>query len=345
MKNVQNKREKEVVYKRRFIQEILVLIDPEFLVILIVVFLMGFGGLYSLIEVAPIEVDIFFDGEVIGGRFGKQILEPIKEPEEEEIPEVKKIIITKTIDGVAKVASSRKSLGKEGKIGSKKSRVANAAGSGRRSLSEKVANSSGIMGTMRQGAAVFDKIFGGGGLGAGLEKNLGGVAGLKNVDQFGSGGLSVRGFGDGGGGNALAIGGLNTRGKGGGNKNGYGLASGKRMIKKRSDITADGARSVVMGALDRSVIDSYIRRNLAKIRWCYEKELAKKPTLFGKISIKFTISKSGSVSRSSVKRTTMGNLAVERCVARQIKRIKFPKPKGGGIVVVNYPFVFKNSDA
>ena len=344
MKNVQNKKEEKVVYKRRFIDEILEMMDPEFSLILLVMFLMGVVGVSSLVEVAPIEVDIFDKDN--RDRFSIQIFQPMEEPEVEKVPEVKKIHIEKRIDGVSSTAaSSRKSAGTEGSIGSKKSRISNSIGSGRRSLTEKVAISSGIMGAMTQGAAAFDKIFGGGGLGAGLEQNLGSVTGITGVDQFGSGGLSVRGFGTGGGGNALTIGGLNTRGRGGNPKSIYGLASGKRMIKKRSRISSGGAGSVVMGALDRSVIDSYIRRNLAKIRWCYEKELAKKPTLFGKISIKFTISKSGSVSKSDVKRTTMGNPAVERCVAKQIKKIRFPKPKGGGIVVVNYPFVFKNSGA
>lgn len=343
MKNVQNKKVEKVVYKRRFIEEILELMEPELLVTFLVVFLMGFGGLYSLSEVAPIEVDIF-DRDP-GGRFIQKIFQPAEEePEVADVPEVKKIIITKTIDGVSKVASARKSLGKEGKIGSKKSRVSNSVGTGRRSLSEKVAISSGIMGTMKQGAAVFDKIFGGGGLGAGLEKNLGSVTGITGVDQYGTGGLSVRGFGTGGGGNALTIGGMNTRGKGGGQKDDYGMASAKKMIKGRSDISSGGAGSVIMGALDKSVIDTYIRRNIAKIRWCYEKELAKNPSIFGKVAIVFTISKSGKVSRSNVKRTTMRNKAVEKCVARQIKKIRFPKPKGGGIVVVNYPFVFKNSE-
>lgn len=41
----------------------------------------------------------------------------------------------------------------------------------------------------------------------------------------------------------------------------------------------------------------------------------------------------------------MGNAQAEDCVARQIKKIRFPEPKGGGIVIVTYPFVFKNSES
>jgi hypothetical protein len=114
----------------------------------------------------------------------------------------------------------------------------------------------------------------------------------------------------------------------------------KQKAKPRASVSAAG-RAVIMGALDRPVIDAYIRRNLSKIRWCYEKELAKTPKLFGRIVVNFTISGTGTVSQSKVNRTTMGNKTVESCVVNQIRTIRFPAPKGGGIVIVNYPFVFK----
>ena len=95
-----------------------------------------------------------------------------------------------------------------------------------------------------------------------------------------------------------------------------------------------------MGTLEKSVIDAYVRRNRAKINWCYEKELNKNSNLSGKIIINFVISETGSVISSKVQKTTMDNTAVESCVANQIKKIRFPAPQGGGIVIVNYPFVF-----
>ncbi|MEL6177655.1 MAG: AgmX/PglI C-terminal domain-containing protein [Myxococcota bacterium] len=35
-----------------------------------------------------------------------------------------------------------------------------------------------------------------------------------------------------------------------------------------------------------------------------------------------------------------GSGAVASCVAGKVRRWVFPQPKGGGIVVVTYPFVF-----
>lgn len=314
--------------------------DSAFTLLMLLVFIFGAFFFNMLIETPPIEVDIF----ELDNRFAKMIVEKEEEVKVEELEEEKKIKLEKPKEGLVEASQQRKSLGEEGRVGDKKSRVANAQGSARRGLDAKVAQSSGIMGALSSGAASFDRVFGGGGLGAGMEKTLGSVTGLSGVDQFGSGGLGTRGFGTGGGGNALGIGGLGTRGRGGGGGGKYGMAAGQIGRKGRSDISAGGGQAVIMGALDKSVIDAYIQRNLAKIRWCYEKELNKDPKLFGRIVINFIISGTGSVSSSKVNRTTMGNQNVESCVADQIKKIRFPSPKGGGIVIVNYPFVFKHSE-
>lgn len=314
--------------------------DATLAIIMLLIFILGAFAVNMIIETPPIEVDIF----ELDNRFAKLIVGEEEEVKVEEIEEEKKVKLEKPKEGLVEASQQRKSLGEEGRVGDKKSRVANAQGSARRGLDAKVAQSSGIMGALSSGAANFDRVFGGGGLGAGMEKTLGSVTGLAGVDQFGSGGLGTRGFGTGGGGNALGIGGLGTRGRGGGGGGKYGMAAGKIGRKGRSNISAGGGQAVIMGALDRSVIDAYIRRNLAKIRWCYEKELNKDPKLFGRIVINFVISGTGSVSSSKVNRTTMGNKNVESCVASQIKKIRFPAPKGGGIVIVNYPFVFKHSE-
>ena len=120
----------------------------------------------------------------------------------------------------------------------------------------------------------------------------------------------------------------------------------KKILKSNKvnpKVSADGGHMVVMGALDRSVIDEYVRKNLAKIIDCYAEELNNAPKLSGRIVINFIISATGNVSSSKVQRTTVGNATVESCVADQIKQIVFPEPRGGGIVIVNYPFSF-NSD-
>ena len=36
----------------------------------------------------------------------------------------------------------------------------------------------------------------------------------------------------------------------------------------------------------------------------------------------------------------MGSASVEQCVVGRFMRMQFPQPKGGGIVIVSYPFLF-----
>lgn len=103
-------------------------------------------------------------------------------------------------------------------------------------------------------------------------------------------------------------------------------------------------QAVIMGALNRCTIDSYVRKSVDEIKKCYENELVKDPKIAGRVVINFIISASGDVSSSKVQRTSMNNPKVEKCTAEVVKKIKFPKPKGGGIVIVNYPFLFKNGD-
>jgi hypothetical protein len=92
------------------------------------------------------------------------------------------------------------------------------------------------------------------------------------------------------------------------------------------------------GDLDKAIIRRYIKRNFAKITYCYEKQLLASPGVAGKITVEFTIEPSGKVSAS----TASGfDAEVGRCVAGVIEDIEFPKPKSGGTVHVVYPFQFR----
>jgi hypothetical protein len=46
---------------------------------------------------------------------------------------------------------------------------------------------------------------------------------------------------------------------------------------------------------------------------------------------------------SKVGSSTLKNAKVETCIAQAVRRWLFPKPKGGGIVIVSYPFVLRSA--
>ncbi|MBM4353524.1 MAG: TonB family protein [Deltaproteobacteria bacterium] len=95
------------------------------------------------------------------------------------------------------------------------------------------------------------------------------------------------------------------------------------------------------GKLDREVVKNYIRKQLAKIRWCYQKAFQKNPELEGKLTVSFVISPTGSVMSAKVINSSLGDKELEGCVEQKIMTWKFPAPQGGGVVKVNYPFVLR----
>jgi len=114
----------------------------------------------------------------------------------------------------------------------------------------------------------------------------------------------------------------------------------RRAVYSTKAPKIDPAKPVVMGALDKEQIRDVIRKHRSEARYCYEKQLAKNPSLAGTIKVKFVISQSGSVVSASTSSDSMGNEEVTRCLVDSVKRWTFPEPRGGGIVVVNYPFAF-----
>ena len=93
---------------------------------------------------------------------------------------------------------------------------------------------------------------------------------------------------------------------------------------------------ITTGNLDKSIIRRYIKRNLEKISYCYEKQLLANPTLEGTVTVQFFISPTGAVTSSTGKGMSD---EVASCVAGVVSAIEFPKPDSGG-VTVNYPFTF-----
>ena len=99
-------------------------------------------------------------------------------------------------------------------------------------------------------------------------------------------------------------------------------------------------KPVVTGALDKDQIRAVIEKHRNKIRFCYEKQLLEQADLAGQVTMNFTIDASGGVIVAKVKNSSLNNTAVESCMARVIETWTFPEPRGGGTVIVNYPFSF-----
>ncbi|MBA3394456.1 MAG: AgmX/PglI C-terminal domain-containing protein, partial [Deltaproteobacteria bacterium] len=208
------------------------------------------------------------------------------------------------------------------------------------------ARNAGIMGSsaLTQGGA-FASLTGTGDISSGFDDGniYGGLLGNEAGEMNGGFGFGRSGFGPGGGGTGwgtIGTGRYGTIGHGSGTGSGYGVGGGRGGMRGRSSSvpTVSIGQPNAQGDLDKAIIRRYIKRNIQKIQYCYEKELLAKSNLSGTVSTQFFITPNGNVASS----TGSGvDPEVANCVANVIKGIEFPKPKGGGGVQVNYPFTFR----
>ncbi len=97
----------------------------------------------------------------------------------------------------------------------------------------------------------------------------------------------------------------------------------------------------ILGALDKVVIDQVVRDRVGAVEGCYQQGLTREPALAGRLVVKFVIDKDGSVLSATTKSSELGDAEVEACINGVIMGFGFPEPKGGGIVIVSYPFLFE----
>jgi metallo-beta-lactamase class B len=100
-----------------------------------------------------------------------------------------------------------------------------------------------------------------------------------------------------------------------------------------------GPKSVAGGEPNKAIIRAIIGRHFNEVKRCYEGELSRRPNLAGRINVQFTIAASGKVIASVLAKSTLGNARVETCAVEAVRGWEFPKVRGGGVVIVEYPFV------
>ena len=197
-------------------------------------------------------------------------------------------------------------------------------------LDREIATNAGLLGSLTDEAAL-DGVFSTTSLNSDHEGGPSGSIGVRGT-QTSSGGLASR---------TTTSGEPDTPAAKSPATRGRGPGGGNFASKRSGGIGAIGGDPIILGSLDKSLIDAVIKRNMNQIRYCYQRELPKYPELSGKIVVKFVVAKDGTVSSATTKTSTMNNKAVEACLNSRFLRFKFPEPKGGGIVIVSYPFVFR----
>jgi len=227
---------------------------------------------------------------------------------------------------------------------------------GRRFDPDSAAVENGILGLLHSESGYFLASPYGGAFAVGDDDEdvWGGITGTEVGEAFGVGGLGLVGTGRGGGGTGegtIGLGntGLIGRGGGGGTGSGYGRGAGPRSSIAG---TAQGfggrgtrvpvvrqAKATVKGGLDKDIVRRIVRAHLNEVRHCYGRALSANPEVAGRVEVEFVVSPEGRVLTAVVASSSLGNAPAATCIAKAVKRWKFPKPQSAGTVNIRYPFV------
>ena len=107
---------------------------------------------------------------------------------------------------------------------------------------------------------------------------------------------------------------------------GHGPGLGSR---RRSNVRIKFSPPRVQGKLSTELVRRIMRRHTNEVRYCYEKELQRKPGLQGELELSFVIAGKGMVSSTALLRSTLGSKTVERCVLDALGRWLFPGTADG----------------
>ncbi len=176
------------------------------------------------------------------------------------------------------------------------------------------------------------------------ENAFGALRGNDVGESFGYGGLTMRGTGRGGGGvgeSPVGQGEMAQRHSTEGTMAGRRTRQGQLRRRRVRPPVVRSSPAIVKGSMSRSVIQRVARRRRNEVRRCYEQGLQSQPDLEGRVTMRILINPSGAVQTAAVASSTLGNIEVEQCIARTMRRWTFPQPQDGGIIVVTWPYRFE----
>lgn len=95
---------------------------------------------------------------------------------------------------------------------------------------------------------------------------------------------------------------------------------------------------IAAGTCRKVDVSKVVRRRAGSLNACYMQRLVGNPDLRGKVTVRWSIAKTGKVAKASIAGSTLGDSAAHSCILRLARRMVFPK--SDGTCVVQWPFVF-----
>jgi TonB family protein len=112
-------------------------------------------------------------------------------------------------------------------------------------------------------------------------------------------------------------------------------------VKEATVSVSTGAADGDFGGLTEEQVLKVVKAKQNAFLYCFEKELQRSPNIGGKIVVTWHIQAPGNVKSARVKSSTVGSAAVDDCVSRTVRGLRFPQAANGQDTVVNtFPFIF-----
>jgi outer membrane biosynthesis protein TonB len=176
-----------------------------------------------------------------------------------------------------------------------------------------------------------------------VEQAMNGLVGVELTAGRGSGGLGNVGSGPGGGGTSFGriqgSGNLDVGAGRGRGRKGPSLGKGR---EREVQVGMETGTPDAEGGLTREQINRVVKAHASAIRYCYEKELQRAPSLAGKVELYWVIKPNGTVDRIKVANSSLGSRAVEGCMERQVRNWQFPR-SDSETIVQSFPFFFRGT--
>jgi outer membrane biosynthesis protein TonB len=110
-----------------------------------------------------------------------------------------------------------------------------------------------------------------------------------------------------------------------------------------SEEAAEEALPPVPQGDERRAIAGFIRDKYDDVRDCYARRLQERPTLQGKLVVRFDIGPRGKVIGATAEGIADRELVL--CVVTLVRKWEFDKPQAGGKLRIAYPFKFEPQPA
>ncbi len=99
-------------------------------------------------------------------------------------------------------------------------------------------------------------------------------------------------------------------------------------------------KPIVLGAISTGAVDAALSAKRPAIDACFADGRKHRPTLRGKVLVKFKIEESGRVAEATIESTSLRDDVTEACVLSLLGETTFPPLLDGKMAIVRYPFEF-----